>query len=198
MFAKIFKTDGGSVNKLENAVLLAIKYHNGEYRKGKVNGQSIPYIIHPINVMEAVWVWGAGTEVTLSASVTHDIKENTAIKHEELEFEIGKEAADIVTELTYEGGKEQKKEYMRTFHTSSIDALIIKIADRLDNVKGFMLTQPDYAQKYFDKAVDLFGALMSRLDEIKEKYGEQTSKNIVDSYISVQISLSILETNKER
>jgi len=181
------------LSKLEKAVLLAFKYHNGEYRKGKINGQSIPYIVHPINVMETVWAWGAGTEVTLSASITHDTEEDTKITHEELETEIGKEAADIVTELTYKGDKDRKAEYMRTFHTSSVEALVIKVADRLDNVKGFMLTSPDYAQKYFDKAEDLFEALTSRLDEIEDKFGKKTGKNIVDSYFSVRISLSILK-----
>jgi len=180
---------------LQEAIRLAVEWHKGQNRKFSNQGKHIPYVAHPFSVMKIVWAWGAGKEDVMSASICHDLIEDTEVTYEFLKVVVGEDAADIVKELTFDGVN--KEEYMKSFYTSSIDALIIKVADRLDNVKDFMLTLPHYAQKYFDKAEDLFGALMSRLDEIRDEYGEQTSKNIVDSYLSVKISLSILETNKE-
>ncbi len=183
---------------LKDAIDLAVKWHRPEDRKGRIRGMSLPYIIHPFQVMRLVWSWGAGTDVTMSASMLHDILENTNLTYYELDGVIGEEAAQIVQELTYEGDEDEKKEYMRSFYSASVDALIIKVADRINNVQDFMNTSPDYAQAYFDKADDLFDALMSRLDEIKAEYGKQTVANIVDSYTSVKVSLSMLEEKGEK
>ena len=182
---------------LKDAIDLAVKWHRHENRKEKINGISIPYIIHPFQVMRSVWSWGAGTDVTMSASMLHDVLENTKLKYWELDGIIGEEAAKVVQELTYEGDKDAKKEYMKTFRSSSIEALIIKVADRINNVQDFMMTKTDYAQKYFDKAKDLFDSLLIRKSEIEEKYGATTAQNIVDSYLSLEISLKILEKNNE-
>jgi len=182
---------------LKDAIDLAVKWHRPENRKGQINGMSLPYIIHPFQVMRSVWSWGAGTDVTLSASMLHDALENTNLTYYELDGVIGEEAAKVVQELTYEGDKDAKKEYMKTFRSSSIDALIIKIADRINNVQDFMTTKPDYAQKYFDKAQDLFDALLLRKSEIEEKYGATTAQNVVDSYLALEISLKILEENNK-
>ena len=182
---------------LQDAISLAVKWHRPEDRKGQINGISLPYIIHPFQVMRSVWSWGAGTDVTMSASMLHDVLENTKLTYYELDGVIGEEAAKVVQELTYEGDKDAKKEYMKTFRSSSIEALIIKVADRINNVQDFMTTKPDYAQKYFDKAKDLFDALLFRKSEIEEKYGVTTAQNIVDSYLSVEVSLKILEENNK-
>jgi len=181
---------------LKDAIDLAVKWHKPENRKGRINGTTLPYIVHPFFVMRMVWSWGAGTDVTMSASMCHDLLENTKLTYYELDGVIGEEAANIVRELTFEGDKDDKKEYMRSFYSSSIDALIIKVADRLDNVKDFMLTSPDYAQEYFDKADELFDALMSRRSEIQAEYRRESFKKMIDSYTSIKISLSIIETNK--
>jgi len=182
---------------LKDAIDLAVKWHRNEDRKGRIRGMSLPYIIHPFQVMRLVWSWRAGTDITMSASMCHDILEDTNITYYELDGIIGEEAAKIVQELTYEGDKDAKKEYMKTFHSSSIEALVIKVADRINNVQDFMITSPDYAQKYFDEADELFDALMTRLDEIKAEYGKQTVTKIVDSYTSVQIGLTMLEENNK-
>ena len=47
----------------------------------------------------------------------------------------------IVKELTFDPKDMSKEEYMASFATKSIDAIIIKIADRLCNVMDFKLTQ---------------------------------------------------------
>ena len=161
------------------ALELAIKWHKNQVRSGKINDIRLPFIVHPISVMRKVWEWGFGTPVTMAASATHDTKEDTAITWEELIEVIGQEAADIVAELTYTGKTpEEKAEYLKSFSGKSLEALVIKIADRLDNVKDFRLTKPEYADKYFAKAESLFQAFIDRKDEFEEEAWNKINDDI--------------------
>jgi len=129
-------------------------------------------VFHPFSVLKRVWEWGYGNPPVLNAAVCHDIKEETKITWEELREVIGEEATSIVAELTYEGNTpEEKAEYIESFKEKSIESLVIKIADRIDNVRDFMLSKPKYAKKYCKKGNPLFVALHFRREELpKEVY----------------------------
>ena len=164
---------------VEAAINLVLKWHKGQNRSALLNGINLPFIIHPISVMKRVWRWGFATLPRLKACVTHDTKEDTDITWEELREGIGNEATDIVAELTYEGNTtEEKAEYLKSFRDKSIDALGIKIADRLDNVTDFMLTKPEYANKYFDKAELLFQAFVDRKEEFDTEVWNNINEDI--------------------
>lgn len=136
------------------ALELVLKWHKNQMRSGALNGVHLPFLVHPISVMK-------------TACMCHDTKEDTEITWKELREVIGDEATNIVAELTYEGNTpEEKAEYIKSFREKSIEALVIKIADRLNNVKDFILTKPEYANKYFNKAESLFEALVDRKEEL--------------------------------
>jgi len=181
---------------LQKAMKLALEWHRDQDRKYMIQGLHVPYIVHPMAVMKMVWTWGAGTESIMCAAVCHDLIEDTFMTYEFLRAIIGDQAADIVKELTLEEYSDKEK-YLKSFSDSSIEALIIKIADRLDNVKDYMSNRPHYAKEYFDKAKDLFEALTSRVIEIQDKFGEAVYKNIIDSYLAVKISLSMSDINEK-
>jgi (p)ppGpp synthase/HD superfamily hydrolase len=168
------------------ALELAIKWHKNQVRKGERNGYHLPFIVHPISVMKRVWEWGFATPITMDASATHDTKEDTDITWEELMGVIGEEAADIVFELTYTGNSpEEKAEYLKSFRNKSLEALVIKLADRFQNVKDFMLTKPEYANKYFDKAKFLFQALTDRKDEFEPEAWNKINDDIEELRVTI-------------
>lgn len=172
------------MERLQSAIELAVKWHAGQYRKEhKTAGYKIPFIVHPMQVMKVVFDWGAGTEENLAAAATHDILEDTDITNDELLAEIGVRSTQIVQELTFyeqvedpTARPEQKHKYLQTFATKSVNALVIKLADRACNVQDFINGGDGaYGAKYARKAEPLYEAVMSRTTEIEQAYGRPTT-----------------------
>jgi (p)ppGpp synthase/HD superfamily hydrolase len=168
------------VEQIETATKWMMDKISQLQRKGHVNWHTIPYFYHCVQVSNLVFKFGAGTVNNQLASLCHDVKEeNFSVTHEELVSATNEEAAAIVEELTYYPDRMSKEEYMASFATKSIDAVIIKVADRLCNVMDFKLTQPEYAFKYMNKANVLFDLVVqSRQDEVISKYGYETWRRI--------------------
>jgi (p)ppGpp synthase/HD superfamily hydrolase len=177
--AKIMKPD------LQNAVEVCVKYHKGQFRKHPVQGVCLPYAFHPLEVTKMVWSWGIANPVTLCASTNHDIGEDTDCPIETLRKEIGDEATDIVLELTFLPGDVSKEErgklkhvYMLSIVNASIDAFVIKYADRFVNSFDYNLHDQIYAAKYFHKADVIFIPFDKRKVEIINRFGASVPQNI--------------------
>lgn len=166
---------------VQDAVLLAIKHHAGVYRKYEFCGAKIPFISHPLEVMKLVWKWGAGIENNLMAAVCHDLKEDTDITWEEMLAETNEEVVSVVKELTFDPFKQSKPEYMASFDKKSVDALIIKLADRLINILDFAHSDFNYAKKYMQKAAALFISFCRRIEEVENAFGKATIDSILDA-----------------
>ena len=134
------------MQRVQKAIELAVKYHNGQYRKEHTDtGCKLPFVVHPIVVMYKVFEWGTVSPVILAAAALHDIIEDTTITESELFDSVGKEVFDIVKELTFNfnsqqnsHNSEQKAEYISTFIDKRFDTLVIKCADRWHNVHDFL------------------------------------------------------------
>jgi len=84
--------------------------------------------------------------------------------------------------------KEQAKEkdaYLKSFKYKPIEALVIKLADRICNVLDYKLTDPGYAVIYFNKAKCLFEFYQERRNEVVAQFGEVCDKKITVSINSV-------------
>ena len=91
---------------------------------------------------------------------------------------------DIIAELTFEG--KDKNEYLRSFEHKSVQALIIKLADRICNVQDFKLVgDHTYASKYLHKADCLIEIAERRRDEIGSMWGEITNQQIREEWNSL-------------
>lgn len=167
------------------AMKVMSEYHENQYRKNEIGGIQIPYAVHPVEVMKLVWTWKTGNESLLVAALLHDTLEDTSITEDELNSFFGEQITNLVKELTFDESV-SKEEYMQSFVNKSVDALIIKIADRICNVKDFLLTNEKYAIKYFNKAEPLFNALKSRLQEIGRAYGFDTQKAMLSSWAELK------------
>lgn len=129
------------------ATEFATKKHDGQVRK--FNGE--PYIEHPKRVAWKVFEITHNDELT-AAAVLHDTLEDTDTSLEELVSVFGNKIAYLVMDLTNnkEGMKELGKEVYLTKKMSNLssNALLIKLADRLDNVSDLSMENETWSRTY--------------------------------------------------
>jgi guanosine-3',5'-bis(diphosphate) 3'-pyrophosphohydrolase len=123
---------------VRQALQFATDAHSGQKRSG---GE--PYIGHPVRVAQTIEKHKSKSknlDALVAAAYLHDTIEDTGTTHEDLEKMFGALVASLVQELTSD--KEQiakmgKSEYLakKMAHDMSSYALVIKLADRLDNVQ---------------------------------------------------------------
>ena len=171
----------------------AANLHQEQTRKGKRQGDflRVPYIIHPLQVVQRVQRWGIDEPTKENqdfwkALLFHDAIEDTTATSLSLVRLIGVNAASIVTELT-KSDEESKEFYMKSFASidKSVEALVGKIADRLCNVDDFRQDSPKYALKYYEKATPIFSAFAERKAEIVERFGRDQYNRIGDDFSTV-------------
>ena len=160
---------------IHRTVRFVTKEHDGQFRKES----GLPYIVHPMAVLSQIAEWEIPTFVTWLVALSHDVMEDCNVSQDELEKVVGKRGAAIVRELSFfplVTGEDvpvhiQKQKYMRSFMTSSVHALVVKLADRCCNTHDWVVAGNPYAKKYWKKAGDLFGAFTTRRTEIIDLFG---------------------------
>jgi len=135
----------------------------------------MPAYIHPMIVVRQLAVWGVDEQEVIEAGILHDVVEDTPCTHEIVEENFGPKVSGLVKELTFEFASDPdtyksqaKAEYLASFATKSSRALLIKVADRICNVRDFYDDQDPYAVKYYRKADALFEAFRARKQELSE------------------------------
>lgn len=165
--------------ELMQCVQFAASKHQNQRRK---NPNKTPYINHPINVATILAVEaGIDDKEVLQAAVLHDTVEDTETTFEEIEFAFGKNVADIVREVTDDKTlPKQERKRLQIVHakTSSKKAKLVKLADKLDNLRDLLVISPEgwteerceeyfaWAKKVVDNLRGTNEVLESRLDEI--------------------------------
>lgn len=141
---------------IDRAFNLALSKHDGQKRS---SGE--PYIIHPIAVAKIVYDYGMDYQ-SVAAAMLHDTVEDTDLTLEEVRKEFGADIASLVDGLTKLGKvpldikdkEEQQAENVRKMllaMSEDIRVIIIKLADRLHNVRTLNFVAP---QKKRDKALE--------------------------------------------
>jgi (p)ppGpp synthase/HD superfamily hydrolase len=171
--------------------------HKNQYRKRQRGGLYLPYIIHPLEVLKTIWQWETIDRAMALAAILHDVLEDTDAEESEIMTHFGTDVLKIVQELTcriqdgvsHEAELQFKADYMASFQTKSIGSLVIKVADRFCNVRDFMLTDPGYANKYYDKAKQTMKILKDRMPEIEKEWGEGPAQNILNAKKKLEVDL---------
>lgn len=143
---KIFEV----IKDRKQALTYATQAHAGQTRN-----DGAPYISHPVRVANTVAAnkRSKNIDALISAAYLHDTIEDTDTTHEDLEKMFGGLVASLVQELTSD--KEQiakigKSQYLaKKMAVMSSYALVIKLADRLDNVQDIATAKtPEWRAKY--------------------------------------------------
>ncbi len=144
---------------VDSTIEFAMKAHNGQYRKNI----KIPYFSHCMEVMKRVSLYTDDEEI-LSIAICHDLLEDTLITYEQLQKHFGDRIARGVKECTRITGdnasKLEKYVFLESFHSKSLDSILVKISDRLCNVNDYTTQKGPYYSKYALQAFPLYQAYM--------------------------------------
>ena len=155
-----------SWNKINRAYFLAKEAHAGVRRR---SGE--PYMLHPIAVAQiAVDEIGLGAKSVIAA-LLHDVVEDTDYTVEDIEHIFGPKIASMVDGLTKMSGvfnadtSEQAEYFRKVLLTLSDDVrvILIKIADRLHNMRTLQYMPLNKQIKITGETIDLFAPLAYRL-----------------------------------
>ncbi len=197
------------VKLIEQAYLFANEAHAGQVRK---SGQ--PYIVHPISVAYILVELGMDTECIVAA-LLHDVIEDTPVALDEVIERFGKRISvliDGVTKLekithsSREGlsREETQAENLRKMlfaMNEDIRVIIIKLADRLNNIRTLGALPPQKQRDIARETMEVFAPLAHRMGmrKVKEEL-EDTSLRYLDSvgYQAISELLSRQLTDREQ
>ena len=183
----------------------AVEYADVKHKRQKRKDGS-PYIIHPLAVAEIVTEMGLDCDAVLGA-LLHDCIEDTDASHEDIEKLFGATVAELVegvTKLTradFSSSEEAQMENLRKMFmamSKDIRVVLIKIADRLHNMRTMQYQSPEKQVKKCKETMDIYAPLAHRLGMQKIKWElEDTSLRYLapDDYNTIT---SHLQAHKEQ
>jgi len=152
----------GDVQLIERAYVFANMMH--EYQKRK---SGLPYITHPLNVAATVADARMGKE-SVVAALLHDVVEDTDASIEQVQELFGEQVAKIVDGLTkltalehVDKSERKAANFRKLFVAIARDprVLIIKLADRLDNMRTLEFMKPERQQVIARETLDIYATL---------------------------------------
>ena len=158
---------------IDKAVDYANKKHAAQKRK-----DGSPYIIHPLAVAQIVTEMGLDMDAIVGA-LLHDCIEDTDASHEEIEKLFGPTVAELVegvTKLTradFSSREQAQMENLRKMFmamSKDIRVVLIKIADRLHNIRTMQYQSPEKQIAKCQETMDIYAPLAHRLGMQKVKW----------------------------
>ncbi len=193
---------------IQDAYNYALEKHEGQFRK---SGEK--YIMHPIDV--AIILSNLHTDpVTIISGLLHDVIEDTETTFEDIKSVFGEEVAlltDGVTKLgqyKFSGTEKeadkvaaQAKNYQKMLLAMAKDirVIIVKLADRLNNMRTLTHLAPEKQQRIAKETMEIYAPLSHRLGmNIIKAELEDTSFKYLEPIKFKKISKLIADTKKNR
>ncbi len=163
---------GADLDVLARAYRFSAASHQGQQR---ASGE--PYLSHPLEVANLLVDFKMDV-TTVTAGLLHDVLEDTTATKADLEREFGGEIAELVDgvtkigKLAFSSREERQAENFRKMLVAmarDLRVLMIKLADRLHNMRTLDYLSPDRAKKIAQETLDIYAPLAHRLGMAKVK-----------------------------
>ncbi len=165
---------GTPTDLIERAYGTAVRYHDGQFRK---TGE--PFITHPLTVAQILAEYGMDAE-TLAAALLHDVVEDTDMTLEDVDADFGPLVASLIDGVTkldrirFSSREEQQAATIRKMMIAvarDVRVLLIKLADRLHNVRTLAPLAEEKQQRIAAESLEIYAPLAHRLgvQEIKHE-----------------------------
>ena len=201
-----------NMDLISKAYDLAWEAHENQKR---VSGE--PYIIHPVNVSYILADMGMDSEC-ICAALLHDVVEDTPVTLTELQERFGKEISLLVDGDTKLGKvplttkEEQQAENVRKMllaMNQDIRVVIIKLADRLHNMRTLQYMRPEKQLEKSLETMEIYAPIANRLgmqavkeelEDLAIRYLDPVACQEIDSTLAMKTDgrNALLESIKER
>ncbi len=154
------------ISLIRKAWEFCVKHHEGQMR---ASGE--PYIIHPLEVAEVLAEMKMDA-TSIAAGLLHDSVEDTPATNDEIAEEFGDQVAHIVEGVTkidkiqFANREDRQAENVRKMllaMVSDVRVVLIKLADRLHNMRTLQHLQPDRQEAIARETQDIYAPLAHRL-----------------------------------
>lgn len=156
----------------DDLVLIQKAYDfSASHHRGQKRSSGAPYLSHPIEVAGILADMKLDTKC-ICVGLLHDIVEDTEVPLQEIEEEFGADIAHIVdgvtkiTKIEFTSVEERQAENFRKMMLAIVDdirVILVKLADRLHNMRTLMHLPPEKQRRIAQETMDIYGPIAHRL-----------------------------------
>jgi len=145
--------------------------YSQKHHAGQTRASGEPYLVHPLGVAQVLAEMKMDP-VAIAAGLLHDSVEDTSVTIEDIRQEFGEQVAHIVegvtkiSQIDFATREEQQAENLRKMMLAMVDdirVVLIKLADRLHNMRTLEHLTPERQQKIAKETLEIYGPIAHRL-----------------------------------
>src|SRR6202142_184350 len=170
-FRELMKTMRANRPSDDLAIIRKAYDYSQKHHAGQQRASGEPYLVHPLEVA-LVLAEMKMDAVAVAAGLLHDSVEDTSVTIVDIRKEFGEQVAHIVegvtkiSQIDFSTREEQQAENLRKMMLAMVDdirVVLIKLADRLHNMRTLEHLEPERQQKIARETLDIYGPIAHRL-----------------------------------